>query len=357
MSNLTEIAYYTRKTLKYGTIFLLVFLVLRQIFILVYPYIVPPPAPPPPTQAFGKISAISFPKNAANPSFYPRLETINNKLPEFPLTAKVYFISPKSPNLFTWERAKNWAKQLGFTEEPESTDVYNYVFKNLGFPSTVLKMNVITGNFSFNYNYQNDLTLSGSRNAPQKEQAITEAKSFLQRANAFSADLAAGTQETIYFRFIPPDLEPAVSLSEADLVLVNFFRANLDEIKVMPPDPKKSLVSVLISGSNDPQRRILQVNFTHFPIEETTYATYPLKTIDQAWQELQKNEGYLASFGQNYDGQVVIRKVYLAYYDLPDEQRFLQPVYVFEGDRDFIGYVPALDPKAVSSQTPEETPK
>jgi len=211
-------------------------------------------------------------------------------------------------------------------------------------------MNVLSGNFTISYNYQNDLTLVGLKSAPPQEQAIAEARNFLQKAGVFTVDLTNGSQEIVYFRFEPPNLEPAIALSEADLTLVNFFRVNLDDLKIMPPNPKKSLVSVLISGSTDSQKRILEVNYTHFPINETTSATYPLKNIEDAWQELQKNEAYLANFGQNYDGQVVIRKIYLGYFDPPDEQKFLEPIYVFEGDREFFAYVSALDPEYISKE-------
>jgi hypothetical protein len=211
-------------------------------------------------------------------------------------------------------------------------------------------MNVLNGNFSLSYDYLSDLTLVGINSAPNKDQAIAEAKAFLQRANVLTPDLAAGTQQVIHFKFNPPNLEQAMALSEADFALVNFFRTDLEGIRILPPNPKKSLVSVLLSGSSDQQKRILEVNYTHFSINESDSCTYPLKEIDQAWQDLQNNKAFLASFGQNYDGQVVIRKVYLGYFDPPDDQRFLEPIYVFEGDRDFIAYIPALDPKFTSTE-------
>lgn len=352
MKNLTEAAYYTKKILKYGSIGLTTFLLLRAIFLTAISWWkkTHPPPPPPPTLSFGKIPAIKFPVQETKPPFYPRLETIDNRLPNFPPTVKVYFIPQQTSNLFAWEKAKSWAKQLGFQQEPETPDPYTFIFKSQGFPQTTLKMDVLNGNFTLSYDYLNDLTLVGLKNAPRQEQAIGEAKGFLQRAGVLTSDLASGNQEAIYLRFEPPNLEPAIALSEADLTLVNFFRADIEGIKVMPPNPKKSLVSVLISGSDSPQKRILEVNYTHFPINETIFATYPLKDINQAWNQLQKKEAYLANFGQNYDSQVTIRKIYLAYFDPPDEQKFLEPIYVFEGDRDFLAYIPALDPQYTFSE-------
>jgi len=355
MANLTETAHYTRQTLKFGSIALVFFLILRAIVLagITYWKKMNPPPPPPPTVSFGKLPAIRFPDTGTNPPFYPRLETIDNQLPKFPNIAHVYFIPQQtSYNLFTEERTKSWAKRIGFPSEPAKTDDYNFIYKTQGIPQTTLKLSVLTGNFSLKYDYQNDLTLVGLKNPPNKDQAIAEAKRFLQQADSLSADLNNGSPEVIFLKFIPPTLEPAIAFSEADLALVNFFRANLGGQRVMPPHPQKSLVSVLISGSDNQQKRILEVNYTHYPINESTFATYPLKTIEKAWEEFQKNQVYLANFGQNFDGQVVIRKIYLAYFDPPDDQKFVQPIFVFEGDRDFIGYVTALDPTFIGEEAP-----
>ena len=46
--------------------------------------------------------------------------------------------------------------------------------------------------------------------------------------------------------------------------------------------------------------------------------------------------------GQSESGQVVIREVYLAYYDAGEQVEFYQPVIVFAGDNNFIAYVPAV---------------
>jgi len=66
----------------------------------------------------------------------------------------------------------------------------------------------------------------------------------------------------------------------------------------------------------------------------------------QAWNELQQGKGYIANFGQQGDnGQITIRKVYLAYYDTEVPQTYLQPIYIFEGDKNFFAYVTAVNPK------------
>ena len=184
-----------------------------------------------------------------------------------------------------------------------------------------------------------------SKNLPTNQQAAQEAKNFLVSNGLLAEDLANGTAEFEYLRFSTPELIPVSSLSEADFIRVNLFRANLDDLRILPPNPKKSLISFLFSGSRTPGKRIIEINYTYFPLEKEIFATYPLKPITQAWGELQQGQGFIANLGQNENGQVTIRKVYLAYYDSETLQHYLQPIYVFEGDRNFWGYVPAIDPK------------
>jgi hypothetical protein len=71
--------------------------------------------------------------------------------------------------------------------------------------------------------------------------------------------------------------------------------------------------------------------------------TYPLRDVQSAWRTLQAGEGYVAQRGLN--DMAIVRQVYLGYYDDFEEQSYLQPVYVFEGDGGFLGYVPAIDPR------------
>jgi hypothetical protein len=52
-------------------------------------------------------------------------------------------------------------------------------------------------------------------------------------------------------------------------------------------------------------------------------------------------KGFIANMGENVD-KVIIRNAYLAYFEPPDKQSYLQPIVVFEGDRDFIAYIPAI---------------
>lgn len=347
MATLTETAYYTRKGIQISVITLVGFIVLKVSFttaINVWRKLRPPP-PPPPTVAFGKLPKIEFPEREGLPELSYRLETIEGGLPTLPDIGKVYFMHQKETGLLDLDRAKQRAKKMGFKSQPEAVSGILYRWRSETEPTTILEININTSNFYLRYPYEEDRTLLTEKDFPSNEQLATEARRFLKSNNYLGDELATGKTEFSYFRFVPPKLKQAISLSEADFVRINFFRADLDELKIMPPNPKDSLVSFLFSGSRQRWKRIVEIKYTYFPVDKETFATYPLKPTNTAWQELQGGEGHIANLGENQDGKITIRKVYLAFYDSGKEQNFLQPIYVFEGDGDFFGYVPAIDPQ------------
>ena len=345
MVNLTQAAYWTRRLLKIGAIFLVAIIFLRFTFQIVgniWRKLNPPP-PPPPTVSFGKLPAIKFPENKNETKLTFRLETIQGGLPKLNDIVKVFFIPKEGPNLLGLERAAQQAKKLGFSSEPQKINEKIYRWTDSKTPPTTLDIDINTGNFYLKFAFENDQEVIGSKDLPNNQQAAQEAKNFLTSQGLLAADLATGSADFVYLKFLPPDLTPVTSFSEAEFIRANLFRADLDGLKILPPNPKNSLVSFLFSGIKTLGKRIVEINYNYYPLEREIFATYPLKTTQSAWQELQGDKGYIANLGEGNKSEVVIRKVYLAYYDADQPQNFLQPIYVFEGDFNFIGFVPAVD--------------
>lgn len=349
MASLTITAYYARRIIKYGFVVLVCFFIFKYLLGITGDFWrkLRPPPPPPPTVAFGKLPAIEFSEQENLPNLSFKLETIQGRVPGLEKIGKVYFMPHPDPNLLALDRAKEKARVMGFAAPPKAVSSTIFQWSNKATPPTTLEMDIVSGNFTLRYNYEGDQALLNEANLPSNDQAATEAKKFLSSNKLLAEDLKTGRVEFAYLRFISPNLIPAISLSEADFVRVNIFRADLDGLRILPPDPKNSLISFLFSGSRQPTKRILEAKYTYYPIEKNTVATYPLKDSSLAWNELQTGNGFIANLGQNENGQITIRRIFLAYFDSETPQHFLQPIFVFEGDREFYAYIPAITPEWV----------
>lgn len=348
MANLTYTAYLTRKLIKYGSFALALLLISRVALGIITNYFrqVHPPPPPPPTVAYGRLPTLSFPKKENLPALNFKLETIDGTLPKLPDTAKVYFLYQPTANLLALDRAKELANKVGFQNEPVkiSDRVYRFTGQD---PTSSLEMDIISQKFKLSYAFANDQTIFSEKKLPNNDQAVSEAKSFLSRAGILDASLENGQAKVSYLKYEAPDLVPAISLSEADFVQVDLFPENLDDLKILPPNPNHTLVSLIFSGARDQQKRIVEVNYLPLLLTQDNFATYPLKTPAAAWAELLAGGGFVASLENSGESRIAvpIRRIYLAYYQSDVQQNFLQPIFVFEGDPDFTAYVQAVDPK------------
>lgn len=346
MPNLTITAYYTRRMIKFSLIGFVLLLILRVFWGIGSTYWQKAhPAPPPkPTVSFGKLPALSFPQKENLPTLSYRLETIEGSTPKLTEVGKVYLMPKPVASLLAFDRAKELAKKMGFQTEP--TKISERVFRFEGQNSlSTLEIDIISQKFNLSYNFTSDQSVFSEKKLPNEEQAVMEAKSFLRQINLLSEDLEKGQAKTSYLKFSPPNLVSAISLSEADFVKVDLFRAKLDDLNVFPSHPNEAPVSFLFSGARELGKRVIQVNYFHQTVSQENSATYPLKSSGAAWEELISGKGYVASLGENQEGKIIIRKIYLAYFEAEAAQDFLQPIFVFEGDRDFMAYVPAIDPK------------
>lgn len=351
MATLTEAAYYTRRAINAGIIILVILLVTKVILditVSTWRRIRPPP-PPPPTVAFGKLPAIKFPQSLASPSAELNftLETIEGKLPIIPSIGTVFFTPNPLPNLLALTRAHELASRLGFGGEPQPESQTVYRWQNAQEPLRVLRIDIVSGDFNINYDYSADLSLFAEKNLPTSEQAIAEAKNFLQNLGLLSSSLMNGEAKVSYWRLVGNILIQTTSLSNADAVRVDLAREDILEMRLLPPNSPRELVYFIFSGNTQPSKRFLEVSYKFWEIETDQSATYPLKTANFAWEELKSGGGFVAKLGE-VKGPVVIRKIYLAYYYSSEQQNFLQPIFVFEGDPDFIAYLPAISPAWVA---------
>lgn len=347
MANLTETAHYARKTIAFSAVGLVSIIVLRISWGIFFRWWIArnPPPPPPPTVAFGVLSAPVFPIPFKNTISSYRLETVSGTTPGFGTQAKVFFMPSFRANVLGAELATKMAGLMGFFQAPETTDEQIYVWSRTGALPGELKINLVTGFFSLNTAWHQDSELARGR-APSELEAVRYAKDFLSRLNLLPPDLDTGKTRVEYLKAGAGVLLPAVSQSEANFAKVHIFRADTNLLPVVTERQDDALVQVIVSSGSS-AKQIIGVEYKYSPIAIDKNATYPLRTTQTAWQQLQSGEGVITQVVGG-TSEAVVRNVEMAYYDSSTPQEFFQPVYVFKGDNGFQAYVPAIDPKWLS---------
>ena len=341
MATLTESSIASRKGVRYTIYSIIIFFILRSVFlasIALYKRIFPP-APTPPNVAFSKLPKLPFPETTTKKLNFI-LETPEGELPTLPYLANVYLMPKTASNLLSLDFAKDKAKSLGYETEPQQMSESIYKFKHKSAPS-FFETNIVNGAFSISFDLNQDPSPINFH-PPLPEVATNNIKSFLSGASLYPTDLAG----PIKYKFLKTQaggLVTALSQSDANIVRIDMFRKNINEIPAVSSKPNESNVWFMVSGVREKGKDIVAGEYHYYPVDESQVATYPIKTSDIAWQELISGNYYPASYGKVLDEEVVkIRKIYLAYYDAGVYTEFYQPVIVLEGDKDFIAYIPAV---------------
>src|SRR5581483_5327368 len=131
------------------------------------------------------------------------------------------------------------------------------------------------------------------------------------------------------------------SLSDSSFIQVDFHRKPLEDLPILNPYPQPSLLSFLVRTAPEKKLAIVEGHFSYKPLDKTTSATYPIKTAQQAFTELQEGKAYILP-GSTKSSRIAIQKVYLAYYEGSDSVRYFLPIFVFEGENSFVAYVEAI---------------
>jgi hypothetical protein len=343
MASLTYVAVTARRAIRYGIYFILLILVGRLILALglnVYKTVFPPP-PPPPTVAFNRLTPLPFPTKENLPQFTYTVETPSGGLPKFPDQRKVYFMPKISASLTSLEDAKKKAAGMGFTSQPQQVTSNIYKFTNPNSNAT-LEMNIINGVFSISYDLANDPVPLTSQ-PPTQQLGTAEITAYLAKGGSKPEDLTGDPdQKPTFLKVGAQGLTTVSSLSEANIIRINMWRKDYDELPPKTPDPNYANVWFMLSGDSKADRKVIAAEFHYFPVDEEQVSTYPTKTTQQALEDLKAGRGYIANLKPGSDGKVTIRRIYQAYYDPGEYYEYYQPIFVFEGDPDFVAYVPAV---------------
>ncbi len=340
--SLTYTAYAARRMIKFGGVFIAGFTVtwlLSSAAISAYKAANPPYVAP--DVKYGVLPKIVFNNKSFDKKTFTA-EMANDSLPTFGDQAKVYIITRSDSTFLALEEDTKTAVALGFKEQPTEISDGVYEFRNSNLNQT-LTMNVLENSFQMKYPYQDDQTLLNPASMPTKEQAVSLAKNYLSAGGVLSNDLDNGETKVSYWKISYDGLTSVSSLSEANAIRVDFFRQDLDDLKILSSEINSASVSVLVTGAQVENKKIAEITYKYAQIDRELYSTYPIKTSEEAWADLQAGNYWPAS---DVSGdRVTIREMYLAYFEPVSLTNYIQPIYVFEGDNNFVAYVPALSGK------------
>lgn len=338
--SLTQTAYMSRRIIKYGSIGLVVFSLLWSISKWAYKaYVAAHPPYVAPTVKYGLLPKLVFPaKNTEVKTF--TFELPNDEVPEFNDQAKVYVIYRPNKTFLALEEDTKTAANFGFSGQPVEIKTGVYEFKD-NVNNKTLTVNVLTGDFTVTYPYTSDqLLMSDSVKMPSKSEAISTASTFLSKGGKLTNDLKDGEKIVTFWKIEGDGLKSVSSQSEANAARVDFYRQSLDDKSLISTNFGQASVSILVSGSTLDAKKIIGVNFKDISVNKESYSTYPIKTGQDVIDSLNSGNFWTAKDVTNKE--VVIRKIYLAYFEPTTLTNYLQPIFVVEGDNNFVAYIPAI---------------
>ncbi|MFH1186717.1 MAG: hypothetical protein V1697_00930 [Candidatus Levyibacteriota bacterium] len=342
MPTLSQVSFETRSIAKWGGIIVGVFLLLFILFkagVFIKETLYPTP-PPPPTVGYDVLNPIIFPEQKEERSFTYTLDTVTGTFPNFPDRAKVFTIAKAEPDLLALRKAEEKMNRADFSEKPVliGQNVYKWT-TNKPFPKAI-SYNILTLDFNLTSSFLNNPDSVSGKGFPLETQAIIDtANGFFSNLNSFPDDIDIDKTVVDLFTIKNYVLLPATSISNAQAARVYFFQNEIDEKPIFYSNPKASPINTLITGGNN-RPEVAEANYYYQKITEKN-ETYPIKTAEQAFNDLKEGNAYIAASPQE-ENDVLIKNLYLGYYVGDEKQTYLLPIIILEGDNGFFAYVSAV---------------
>jgi hypothetical protein len=268
------------------------------------------------------------------------LDTIEGKPITATAAAKVFFIPEPQPKLGYRSQIFLMAKQFGF----DPSVGYRLEGNNAYFSDDKrkLKINFANFNFEYEYDFSKEDNLFVNVILPSESEIKNKAIDFLKSIDRYPDEIAVGKINIVYFHYNPVDKSMILADKNhsANIVEIDFYRADVDSFPIVTSKYNFSSNHMIFTFIND-EIKILKAKIAFFEKYEQEFGIYPLKTGDEAYQELISGRGLIV-VNNTQRKDIIIKKMFLAYFDPDEYQKYLQPVYVFVGRDDFVAYVWAV---------------
>lgn len=283
-----------------------------------------------PDVRFGILPKLPLPASQVTSSNYSySLDTETGSLPDrLPKVLKVYHLPQIGFTLLAPNKSKLLAESLSFFEEPESLTetIYRFGDGNKG----ELILNLSSGNFSFNRDPSTIYEQTAEIDLPDEESIKKNFKKFLSDRGLLKDSLAEGR---LHVEF------SGQTQKESTSAAVSIWPGDIEDYPLLTPDYNHGLIKASVIPLNKDPDRYIKMDYVYWEPDLFNSATYPLKSIEEAYEELKSGQGSVVI--QPKGAKVSIQSVYLGYF-LPSEYtEYLQPIFIFEGDG-FVSYIPAV---------------
>jgi hypothetical protein len=338
---LSEFSYYFRRYLPWALLFFILLMIIFYSFRLIFILLEHKPTTIYQNPIFGKIKKPYIKEASTSADFNFILDTIEGVPITATSTAKVYFIPPTIARLGYREKIFLMAKNFGF-DTTSAQYKLNEIEAEFTDEKQKLAVNITNFNFRYDYNFENEPSLFEEIIIPSQNTIENTAINFLKKINRYPDELSQGKLTVNFLKYYPEEkiFSTVKENSEANVVEVNFYRPDIDGLPVVTANFPSSQ-NFIIFIFHQTGYKILRAQIKFFEKSPEQYGIYLLKKGDQAWQELKSGKGFIIS-SAGKEKNVVIKNMFLAYYDPDIYQEYLQPVYVFVGEPNFIAYVPAI---------------
>ncbi len=338
---LTELSYYVRKAAPLLVIFTLIIFIFYYSIKLIFLLIEKPKTPNLVINPlFDKIEKPVLKEASSSGGFSYVLDNIEGRPVTATLAAKVFFIPEPQSRLTYRSRILLMAKQFGF-----DTDItkYKLIDDEAFFSDSDKKLYINIKNFNFRYEYDfgqhPEIFLQATLLQEKEiEQKIIE---FLKSIDRYPEDLAKGKINFLYFDYNSANnsISPS-SWERANIVELDFFPQDVQNYPVFYEKFQSSPNHVIATFING-EIKILKAKISYFEKAYDQFGIYPLKTGDQAYEELISGKGLIIS-NEAKEKKITINKMFLSYLDLESYFPYFQPIYIFLGADNFVAYVFAV---------------
>jgi hypothetical protein len=338
---LTELSYYSRRSLPFVIIFLLILFILFYLFKLFFLYLnLNKPKTILTNTIFGKIARPSVQKVISGKFSYT-LDTVEGEPVSASETAKVYLI-PQTNTRFSYkEKIYLMAKNFSFDT---TTVKHKLVEKEASFTDDKQQLTIDVTNYNFSYQYKLSTNESFLVNTvvPDRTEIENKAIDFLKGIGRYPSELSKGKTNLIYLSYNPQTnaLSVVDQSSFANMIEVDFYRPDIDIFPIVSPSYFNSQ-NYLVMVFQENSFKVVKAQVKFFEKSDEEVGVYPVKTGTVAWEELKNGQGIIVSAPTDKTS-IKIKKMFFGYFDPDIFQDYLQPVYVFLGENNFVGYVPAV---------------